>query len=112
MAYNSVESLLLGKYLGDRDNQGTHLKPLIFLTQTLSDFSCEIQFKDLIYPLKYIVGRDSIDLRANQVRDNMCLCTGFRQDFLPRVLVDTKWIYMARPHRVNGQTVEDRHQKN
>ncbi len=43
------------------------------------------------------------------------LCTGFRQDFLPRVLVDTKWIYivrsMARARTVNGQTVEDRHQK-
>jgi hypothetical protein len=43
------------------------------------------------------------------------LCTGLRQDFLPRVLVDTKWIYivrsMARPCTVNGQTVEDRHQK-
>jgi len=46
----------------------------------------------------------------------MYLCTGFGQDFLPHVQVDTKWIYIvrskARPHTVNGQTVEDRHQNN
>ncbi len=45
----------------------------------------------------------------------MYLCTGFRQEFLPRVLVDTKWIHivrsMARPRTDNGQTVEYRHQK-
>ena len=45
----------------------------------------------------------------------MYLRSGFRQDFLPRVLVDTKWIHivrsMARLRTDNGQIVEYRYQK-
>ena len=47
---------------------------------------------------------------------NSAIPAGFRQDFLPRVLVDTKWIHivrsMARLCTDNGQTVEYRYQKN
>jgi hypothetical protein len=40
--------------------------------------------------------------------DMMYLCTGFREDFLPRDLVDAKWI--SGPARLQSQRV--RHQKN
>ncbi len=56
-------------------------------------------------------------LRGTSLRE-LCiyLCSVFRQDFLPRVIVDTKWIHiirsMARPRMDNGQTVEYRHHKN
>ena len=38
---NSVESL----YLGDQDDKWTYLEPLVFLTLTLRDFLCKVNFK-------------------------------------------------------------------
>ena len=42
---------------------------------------------------------------------NMYLCMGFGQDFLLRKLAMHVARSMARPLTVNGQTLEERHQK-
>ena len=61
--------LYLGCLGANFDEKWIYLEPLIFMTLTFLHFFDKVNFKGIIYPLKYNDCRDHSDLRSDQVRD-------------------------------------------
>ena len=62
--------------------------------------SCYIGFQERIRLAQYILEINCCYPQKNNTLkfndSSALLCTGFRQDFLPCVKVDTKWIHIVR----------------